>query len=127
MSKLVDGLLATVIGGAVVVGAYQAGKQVERTWWRQQLASQNAGVAATMSKLGDEAADLDEQLLKIIGDDRAKLDTAEAQISDINARPASVADADGLCRPVPAHCLQRAADSRAQAHSPTPGGPGTAR
>lgn len=126
MSKLVDGLLATVIGGAVVVGAYQAGKQVERTWWRSALASQNAGVAATMSKLGEEASNLDEQLLKIIGDDRAKLDSVEAQISDINTRPAPAADADGLCRPVPAHCLQRAGGG-AQAASASAGGAGTAR
>ena len=124
--KLIEIGLVAITGGAVVVGAYQAGKQVERTWWRSALASQNAGVAATMSKLGEEASNLDEQLLKIIGDDRAKLDSAEAQISDINTRPVPAADVDGLCRPVPAHCLQRAGGG-AQAASASAGGAGTAR
>jgi hypothetical protein len=126
MSKLVEIGLVALLGGGLVVGAYQAGKYQERSWWRQELASHNTEVAATMSKLGAEAEGLDAKLLEIIGADRAKLEDAEKQISDINAKPPAAADADSLCRPVPAHCLQRAAASRADANSSTASRTGTA-
>ncbi len=107
MGKLIEIGLCVVAGGAIVMGAYQAGKHVERSWWRQELASRNQEVAATMSKLGDEVSNLDEQLLKIIEADRGKLESAEAQIASINTRPAAPADPGNVCLPVRAACLQR--------------------
>lgn len=126
--KLLEIVLVALFGASIVIGAYIAGKNVERTWWRQELASRNSEVAATLSKLGTEATDLDAQLLKALEANRANLATAESDVSKVNAKqPDSIPAADNPCRPVPAHCLLRRPDNRPQAHSAAASGAGSGR
>lgn len=126
--KLLETALIAVVGGAIVIGVYQAGKMKERDWWRTELASRNQEVKATLLKLGQEAEGLDATLLRIIEGDRARLEDAEAQIQVINKKPAATAELDGVCRPVSAACLQRGRpDNRPQAHSAAASGAAVGR
>lgn len=117
MSKLLDVALVAVAGGALVLGSFQAGKLQERSWWRHELASRNQEVKAAMVKLGRDADELDQTVLRIVEGERARLEDAESQIAKLNKRPAPQPELDGLCRPVAAACLQRGgSDNRAQAN-----------
>lgn len=109
MSKIVDVGLIGLLGGALVVGSYQAGKFSERGWWRDQLAARSAAVAETVRRLGGEASDLDETVLRTIEGDRAKLEDAESTIRKLSEPPKNnvAPDAGAACRPVPAECLRR--------------------
>lgn len=112
MSRILDIGLVAVIGGALVVGAYAAGRRVEREWWRGQLAERSAAVREVVGRLGAEAEDLDRALLSAVEGTNAKLGDAESKIAALNTRKepppvAPVVDAGGSCAPVPTRCLRR--------------------
>lgn len=105
MSKLLEPLAYAAICVSLIIGAYHAGKLKERQWWRAEIATKSASVRAAIAKLDADAEDFDATLVRLIGEDDAKL--AEAEKSVAAPAPPAVADPGDPCRPVPAHCVRR--------------------
>ena len=110
--RLIEAALIAALGGALVVGAYQAGRTKERDWWRAEIAAKSARVQEAIKKLATDSAEFDATLLQMIGDDDAKLAAAEARIAELSKQgqppvAPAVVDPGDPCRPVPASCLRR--------------------
>lgn len=115
MSRLVEIALVGLLGASLVIGAYVAGKRVERTWWRTELAARNTAVKAVIEQVGHEAENLDEQLVALIGGEHAKLATEEGEVAKRNLAPAAQSKPGDPCQPVAAQCLRRGAGGAAAA------------
>ena len=102
--KLVEIGLVALAGGAIVAGAYQAGKNTEREWWRAELAAKSSAVKATLAKLTEDSERLDSELLAALGDTDDKLKSAERALSLVS-RPIPL-QPDDVCRAQPVACLQ---------------------
>lgn len=107
MPKLLEPLAYAAITVSLVIGSYQAGKLKERQWWRAEIATKSASVRAAIAKLDADAEDFDATLVRLIGEDDAKLRSAEGLVAAPPPAPPAVADPGDPCRPVPAHCVRR--------------------
>ncbi len=110
LTKLLEPIAYVGIAVSLVVGAYHAGKLKEREWWRTEIAAKSSRVQAAMKKMDADADEFDAVLIRMIGDDDAKLADLEAKVAAVPAAlPATpgAADTGDVCRPVPAHCLRR--------------------
>lgn len=103
---------------------FYAGKRVERSWWRAQIAAKSAAANQILTQLGTEAPDLDERMIREFSNEIAQLRSAERRLADatreaertrerlrevemarqagVNVPPPPV----DVCRPLPAHCLR---------------------
>jgi len=106
-SPLVRNLIA---GGCIVAClalVFYAGKRVERSWWRNEIAAKSAAAKTVMTQLGHDAPELDARLTAALGDDLAKLAEAERLLTEARRpkpTPAPSAPVD-RCR-LPAECLR---------------------
>lgn len=109
-SPLVRNLIAGGCIVAVLALTFYAGKRVERSWWRTEIAAKSAAAKTVMTQLGREAPDLDARLTAALGDDLARLSDAERKLADLSKpRPAQAPSAPALpvdrCT-LPADCLR---------------------
>lgn len=113
LTRLLEPVAYVAICGSLIFGSYHAGKLKERQRIWAEIATKSASVRAAMTKLDADADDFEATLVRLIGEDDAKLSEAEGRVVE-TPKPAAV-DSGDPCRPVPAACLRRQGPYRSAA------------
>ncbi len=111
LARLLEPLAYVAICGSLIIGAYHAGKLRERQRIWSEIAAKSASVRAAMTKLDADADDFEATLVRLIGEDDAKLSEAEGRVVVEMPKPTAV-DPGDPCRPIPAACLRRQGPDR---------------
>lgn len=95
-------LFFCIVIGVSILSAPLWGMYVKRErdkWWRAEIASKSSAVRGVIAKGSAEAEATDEDILKALGEDYAKLNAEVVRLKNSNQPQVG-------CAPVPASCLR---------------------